>query len=270
MLAQLDYVKQSGITPETMKEWRFRGYVNHDTGQRWTYQGRDGKIQSAGGGFNTVFKSRTGRMPNEAELQQTIRTDQNRRLNAIVEALDSRDYKVDNVNNFPQSPVVAQSQPKPVTIPQSSSSRAIDTVLPPHGTGYVTYGREKGGADQYGTAKTIEVLQTIGERWYQNNKNLPLQIGDISRKGGGYFYPHGSHQKGNNADVRPFRKDGQQLPATWQDAENYDREKTRELIRTVKEVYPNVTTLFNDPVLIKEGLTQHYKGHDNHLHFNFK
>ncbi len=56
MLLQLDYVKKNGVTPETMKEWRFRGYVNHETGQRWAYQGKDGKTQLAGGGFNTVFK----------------------------------------------------------------------------------------------------------------------------------------------------------------------------------------------------------------------
>jgi LysM repeat protein len=102
MLAQLDYVKKNGITPETMKEWRFRGYVNHETGQRWAYQGKDGKTQLAGGGFNTVFKSRNGRMPNETELQQTIRSDQSRRLNAIVGALDAQGYKSGNTETKPR------------------------------------------------------------------------------------------------------------------------------------------------------------------------
>jgi hypothetical protein len=33
----LKYLKENGITIETMKEWRFRGFVNAETGQRWRY-----------------------------------------------------------------------------------------------------------------------------------------------------------------------------------------------------------------------------------------
>lgn len=126
MLAQLDYIKKNGITPETMKEWRFRGYVNHETGQRWAYQGKDGKTQRAGGGFNTVFKSRNGRMPSEAELQQTIRNDQNRRLNAIVSALDSQGYKSANTSK----PPVKNSQEETTKTPPASSSNVNKTKMP--------------------------------------------------------------------------------------------------------------------------------------------
>ncbi len=30
-----------------------------------------------------------------------------------------------------------------------------------------------------------------------------------------------------------------------------------------------MTVLFNDPVLVREGLTKPYRGHDNHLHLTF-
>lgn len=111
MLAQLDYIKQNGVTPETMKEWRFRGYVNVETGQRWAYPGKNGKTDYAGSGFNNVFKSRTGRFPNESELQQTIRGDQNRRQTEIVKALNAQGYKSDKPVQTRTAPVETPTVP---------------------------------------------------------------------------------------------------------------------------------------------------------------
>ena len=70
-------------------------------------------------------------------------------------------------------------------------------------------------------------------------------------------------------DIRPFRSDGSRAPVTWQDPA-YDRDQTREYIRFMKDRNPGLTVLFNDPQLIKEGLTKKWRGHDNHLHLKFK
>ena len=37
----------------------------------------------------------------------------------------------------------------------------------------------------------------------------------------------------------------------------------------MKDRNPGLTVLFNDPQLIKEGLTKKWRGHDNHLHLKF-
>ena len=37
----------------------------------------------------------------------------------------------------------------------------------------------------------------------------------------------------------------------------------------VRDQHPGAVVLFNDPVLIREGLTQRWDGHDNHLHLRF-
>jgi conjugal transfer mating pair stabilization protein TraG len=68
--------------------------------------------------------------------------------------------------------------------------------------------------------------------------------------------------------IRPFRHDGSNQPTNWQ-SRSYDREQTRNYIEFMKERNPGMTVLFNDPVLIREGLAKPYRGHDNHLHLTF-
>lgn len=141
---------------------------------------------------------------------------------------------------------------------------AINKQLPESGTGFRTYNRESDGGDQYGLPSTIDFLVDLGEDWAQQHQT-PFQVGDISRKGGGPFPPHKAHRRGNECDVRPFRKDGQMAPVTIHDSE-YDRATTREWVKLVKSNVPRTIVLFNDPQLIKEGLTRKASGHDNHLH----
>jgi conjugal transfer mating pair stabilization protein TraG len=151
-------------------------------------------------------------------------------------------------------------------------STKVDTPLPVSGLGFTTYNRETAGADQYGTKETIDAILTIGVAWWAISlftTTPPIQIGDISRKGGGKFPPHGTHQRGRDVDIRPFRNDGKQSPVTYKDTV-YDRETTRKLANLIKTLYPKAKILFNDPEIIKDGLTKWAKGHDNHLHVIFK
>lgn len=140
----------------------------------------------------------------------------------------------------------------------------INTVLPESGAGFRTYNREPDGIDQVGLPSTIAFIERLGGAWEQECE-VPFQVGDISRRGGGPFPPHSGHKNGNEADLRPFRKDGAMLPTNIQDP-NYDRDTTRQFVQLLKKLAPDTLVLFNDAQLIKEGLTRYHKGHHNHLH----
>lgn len=140
----------------------------------------------------------------------------------------------------------------------------INTTLPESGPGFRTYNREENGVDQVGLPETVAFIQRLGAEW-EKESEVPFQVGDLSRAGGGPFPPHEAHQNGTEADLRPFRKDGAMAPTNIND-ESYDRAKTRQWCQLVKRIDPGATILFNDSQLIKEGLTRYYKGHHNHMH----
>ncbi|MFN8609202.1 MAG: penicillin-insensitive murein endopeptidase [Vulcanimicrobiota bacterium] len=147
----------------------------------------------------------------------------------------------------------------------SKNNPNINTTLPESGVGYRTYNREENGVDQVGLPEMIAFIQRLGVEWDKESSELPFQVGDISRAGGGDFPPHEAHKNGTEADLRPFRKDGAMEPTNINDP-SYDRDKTRQWCQLVKRLDPGATILFNDSQLIKEGLTRYYKGHHNHLH----
>jgi len=157
----------------------------------------------------------------------------------------------------------------------------VSVILPESGPGYITYNREVNGRDQTGTKETVDAIQKLGAAWEKNNPDRPLEIGDISRYGGGPFWKesklgdlkkkdrkknrdHAGHRNGKQFDMRPVSTGGGRTNIK---ADNYDRDKTRELIQLIKQQNPNAKILFNDPVLIAEGLcVKSDKTHDNHLH----
>ncbi|WP_197426035.1 hypothetical protein, partial [Erythrobacter sp. CCH5-A1] len=116
------------------------------------------------------------------------------------------------------------------------------------------------------TESVANELRASSAEWARRGGS-PVNIGDISKRGGGDIAGHETHEQGRQVDIRPFRRDGGNAPVTWQ-SRAYDREQTRNYIEFMKERNPGTTVLFNDPVLVKEGLTQKYDGHDNHLHCN--
>jgi peptidoglycan hydrolase-like protein with peptidoglycan-binding domain len=148
-----------------------------------------------------------------------------------------------------------------------TAGSAIDTVLPEAGRGFATFNREPGGADQFGLASTILAIQTIGAAWAETHA-FPVFVGDISRKGGGSFPPHSAHKDGRDVDLRPFRHNGQPGATNISDP-SYDHALTRDLVVLIRQKFPLVTVLFNDPLLVADGLTRPFGGHDNHLHLRF-
>ena len=118
--------------------------------------------------------------------------------------------------------------------------------------------------NQVGTREFIGDLGEIGQRWAARGGS-PVSFGDISQPGGGDMPGHAGHERGREVDMRPMRTDGRNLPVTWE-SPKYDRDETRALVQMIREQHPGATILFNDPVLVREGLVQRYAGHDNHLH----
>lgn len=148
--------------------------------------------------------------------------------------------------------------------PAPVSSGPVESRLPARGAGFTTYGRQGGGANQVGSPGMVNAIRDLGSDWSRTG-NAPMSLGDMSREGGGPMPGHEGHQRGMEVDVRPFRLDGRNAPTTWNSAQ-YDRGTTREFVQMVRSQHPGATVLFNDPVLIREGLVQRYDGHDNHLH----
>ena len=159
--------------------------------------------------------------------------------------------------------------PAPVTaISVAPPANGIDFVLPMNGEGFTTYNREPNGADQFGLESTINAITALARKWFLLHPEVRLQIGDISRRGGGAFPPHASHRNGRDADVRPIRRDNRMEPISVGEPQ-YDTIRTEEFVKIVLERHPTAAIFFNDQRLIDKGLTKQAAGHNNHLHIRF-
>ncbi|MFZ5351437.1 MAG: penicillin-insensitive murein endopeptidase [Bacillota bacterium] len=117
------------------------------------------------------------------------------------------------------------------------------------GNGYMVVNNWDGN-ENWGTPSTISSLVSIANQWSQNNDVL-LEYNDISKKEGGLFRPHVSHQKGKDIDIRPIRNDGKN-GGTDINSSTYSREGTRELIKLLLADPNTEMILFNDEALIEE------------------
>ena len=158
----------------------------------------------------------------------------------------------------------------PAGVPGAPMGGPVNVVLPRSGEGFRSYAN---ASRQFATAGVIGEMEASSRAWASRGGS-PVNIGEMSVNGGGDISGHQTHENGRNVDVRPMRSDGRSLPVSWRDA-GYDRNATREYIRMMRERNPNARVLFNDPVLIREGLAQRGdrpdapQHHDNHLHLIF-
>ena len=159
-----------------------------------------------------------------------------------------------------------------VRVPLGQANRGGDPLIsapwPERGRGFVTYNRDVGGADQYARAETVRALTALCEAWAARHPNLPLAVGDISRRGGGPFAPHADHQNGREVDIRPLTNNGHTEPTNIY-APNYSPQLTRELVELIKRQRPDAVIRFNDPDLVAAGLTRKAFAHDDYLHVLF-
>jgi murein endopeptidase len=129
------------------------------------------------------------------------------------------------------------------------------------GFGYYTYGTPAHGAGQFAHPKLISLLNLVEFRWQGMDKRK-MGVGNISLAGGVRFDPHQGHQSGLDADIRPMRKDGLELPVRWMD-EQYDHEATCKLISLFFESAIVSVIYFNDP---KAPRVKPRFRHDDHFH----
>jgi len=132
-------------------------------------------------------------------------------------------------------------------------------------------GRSK-SYEMWGTSNAVGQLQAAAASWKGAGGRGRVAVGDLSREHGGDIANHSTHEVGLDVDVRPFRKDGRQCSEkTWWSWSTYDRAATRRFVRAVRARAPDHVKLiyFNDPALIREGLTERASGHDNHLHIRY-
>ena len=124
------------------------------------------------------------------------------------------------------------------------------------------------GPANWGTAEMISTLEAAGSAMVAGGFGR-VAIGDVSLEHGGNIPDHQTHEVGLDADIRPMRKANDQCSfgTNWR-ATSYDRAATRSLVQSIRAATPGHVQfiLFNDPVLIGEGLTVQQSGHDDHLH----
>src|ERR1700737_3704468 len=95
-----------------------------------------------------------------------------------------------------------------------------------------------------------------------------LGSGTSARRGEGISIPHKAHKRGVEADIRPQRKDGGELPTRF-DSADYSRARTQALVDVI---YANAvlavnTVFFNDSGV--QGVLP-LAGHSDHLHVRFQ
>ncbi len=125
-----------------------------------------------------------------------------------------------------------------------------------------------GGAASWGRAETVAVLEATGAAAVGAGLGR-VAVGDVSLEHGGVMPGHETHAVGLDADIRPMRDANDQCSSgTRWTLSTYDRAATQAVIRAIRAAAAGHVKLiyFNDPVLIREGLTTWYTGHENHLH----
>ena len=127
------------------------------------------------------------------------------------------------------------------------------------------------GRANWGTGAAIGQLEAAARAFATAGRGR-VAVGDVGREHGGDIAGHSTHEVGLDVDIRPIRDAENQCTwgTNWPYA-SYDRDATRTLIKAIRAAAPGHVKLiyFNDPVLIGEGLTSWFSGHDDHLHVRY-
>ena len=127
------------------------------------------------------------------------------------------------------------------------------------------------GPANWATASAISALEAAA-RMFATSGRGRVAVGDIGLEHGGKIAGHDTHRRGLDVDIRLIRKAGDQCArGVNYRSRTYDRAGTRALIEAIRSTAPwHIKVIyFNDPVLIREGLTTHFTGHDDHLHVRY-
>lgn len=155
-------------------------------------------------------------------------------------------------------------------------------------------------AGAWGTDETIRAIQTAVSAYKQKMPGgAKVYIGDISKKGGGPFSPHSSHQHGRDVDVgyviegaksgdkpRNATPDNLDVARTWRLIKSFiDTEQVVYVFvdyKLQKLLYEYAESQGASEEFLDEifqyprgkrrmyGLIRHWKGHTNHFHVRFR
>ncbi len=156
-------------------------------------------------------------------------------------------------------------------------------------------------AAAWGTATTVKAIQSAVSDYQRRSPGGPkIHIGDISKRGGGKFPPHLSHQHGRDVDVGYVLKGPLANETKFKDAteQNLDVARTWRLVkafidtgkvryifmdhRIQKLLYEHAKSRGASDNLLDElfqyprgkgrthGMIRHWKGHRNHFHVRFR
>lgn len=159
----------------------------------------------------------------------------------------------------------------------------------------------KASSLSWGTSKTVRLIQTAIANYRKRSKGGPkVHVGDVSRRGGGPFPPHKSHQHGRDVDVGFVLKGTHKDTVRFVDANasNLDVLRSYRLIKAfidtneVRYVFVDygvqkllyeyakgkgvsddtLSELFQYPRGRRagRGIIRHEKGHDDHFHVRFR
>lgn len=145
----------------------------------------------------------------------------------------------------------------------------------------------------YGTRELVELIRQATHAVHRAFPNSPrLHVGDLSKKHGGHFPPHVSHQSGRDVDIGYYMRFGQRaarlqrinkynldIPRTWVLMETFLRSGQIQYMFSHRKLIPSLYRYARKlPHISKtelkrwfggkgrRGIIRHLKGHDDHLH----
>jgi penicillin-insensitive murein endopeptidase len=96
-------------------------------------------------------------------------------------------------------------------------------VLPKRGAGFRVMPKTLARKARYGTEELVRLVEEAAAAVRRKDRGALLAVADLSRRRGGAFEHHGSHQSGRDVDLAFFMRDGKGGPAVPTDFVAFDR-----------------------------------------------
>ncbi len=247
--------------------------------------------------LNPLWNGRHG--PRDPQVRAALQQD----LDQLDEPKTAIEAKKVKTNEGDQSPTVEDAPFKP-DIPTWPHSVSIGSPT----KGWLAYPERLMGSDllsvrekaNYGAVEMVDAIRQAADDVAAAFPNTPkLPVGDLSRKGGGLFRPHVSHQSGRDADIGYYLTKAHSerwlkhatpatldVPRTWTFLASMMRDGRVEYIfldyglqRLLYNYAKNVDKLTSaqlDATFAyprgpgsRTGIIRHLKGHADHMHVRF-
>lgn len=199
-------------------------------------------------------------------------------------------------------PAVGSDEPLPsfavrqggYAVGKPNRGRLVGGVIMPPSDMYVLRNPDT----SYGTTHAVQVILTAIATFKRNTGyEAPLEMGSLSRKNGGRFRPHSSHQTGRDVDIRLPKRDGVPLKkvptidevdwvATWRLIEAFvetgqieyiflSYRRQRYLYKAAQRVgasQKDLERLIQYPrgSRHRRAMVRHAEGHDIHIHIRIR